>query len=168
MNYEADKIAWAAGFFEGEGSIYAWPGKRKLDGTYNNYCKLWVTNTDESTIDLFSSCLNDIGRKFGPYHQGAAHHKEYWTYNITSFERVQFVISAFWPWLSPRRKEKAEEVLLLGRKSKYAEDNRHRAKIRMNEHPTIVSLYKSGVPAKEIGDRFNVDKTTIYRIVRGR
>jgi len=103
------EIAWAAGLFEGEGSIGASRNRKKKTQTP----LLQLSMTDGDTVQRFASILG-LGRTYRPYDRGL-NCKPSYTWRLTSFEKAQAVIAMFWPWLGVRRKKRALEILAEGR-----------------------------------------------------
>jgi hypothetical protein len=105
---KAEDRAYCAGLYEGEGNIFSLIIKDKLkDGTDARpyrAIKLRISMTDREPLDLFDDIMG-FGRVDGPTQKGSKHYKPMFCYEITGFERVQFVVCQMWDWLSPRRKE---------------------------------------------------------------
>lgn len=102
MDEESD-VAWAAGLFEGEGSISI-RHKRPI-------CQLKMT--DGEMVTRFQKVVN-CGRVYGPYGNRMGEKDGYprkdvyqWTASSGDCERV---IKMFWPWLSAYRRQRAREV----------------------------------------------------------
>jgi hypothetical protein len=101
-------IAWAAGLFEGEGSIVTYHARRCETP------KLQVQMTDHDVILRFHQTMA-LGRVNGPYVRAGKSWKAQWTWSVTSFESVQALVAMWWPWLGARRRLKATEVLMRAR-----------------------------------------------------
>ena len=100
-----ETVAWTAGLFEGEGCIGTARNKKKRASTP----RLQLSMTDEDVVRRFGESLR-LGRVNGPY-RGKGGRKDHWSWNVTSFEKVQAIVAMFWPWLGRRRKDRAKEVL---------------------------------------------------------
>jgi hypothetical protein len=99
-NLLREKLAFAAGLFEGEGCFYS---------PKNKYAEAILQMTDLESIIRFSDIvgfgkIND-GRK--PLPSG----KISYEWRVRGFEPVQALVAMLWPWLGARRKAKAIEVL---------------------------------------------------------
>ena len=94
-----DLIAWAAGFFEGEGCI-------TLGG---NYPSLRLHNTDEEVVRRFHSVMG-VGRLRGPYYKNSAH-KPVWIWIATSYAEVTAAFELMRPYLGTRRCERYDELM---------------------------------------------------------
>ena len=102
------EVAWAAGLFEGEGSITQSGGR------------LFV-RLDEDVVLRFAEIARH-GDVYGPYkHQGkdGSARKPYWVWLAPEYDALE-VLEMLWPCLSERRREQALalapiEAILLGR-----------------------------------------------------
>ena len=97
----AEKIAWAAGFFEGEGSITE----------SNGQLITRITNTDESMLQRFRDAV-DAGRTYGPYapyRRDGFNRKPVFVWHAAE-EAALDVLALLGPWLSARRLERAYEL----------------------------------------------------------
>lgn len=95
-------LAWAAGFFEGEGCFYAAHNKPRLDGS-----KIYRTHASLSQkgIELLEQFKNIVG--FGVvYKDGEVH-----IWKTTRVGEASKILEWLRPWLSRRRIERAEELL---------------------------------------------------------
>jgi hypothetical protein len=91
--------AWAAGLFEGEGSIVV--RERQVH--------LWLRTTDLDVLERFVEIV-DAGNittcKMRPCHT-----KQQYSWCISRREDVARILNAFSPWLGERRRAKAAEAL---------------------------------------------------------
>jgi hypothetical protein len=87
------ELAWAAGFFDGEGSSYTIKQK---------YVQLSVSQQDRRPLDRFAKAVG-TGNVRGPY-TGKARPKPlyFWT---SAGTRATFVMTQLWPFLSDPKKE---------------------------------------------------------------
>ena len=101
-NWTRENIAWAAGLFEGEGSISI---KRQT-------AQLSLGMTDEDVVRRFYSIIG-IGKIYGPYRdKRKLTHKQMWIWTIGGARQCQAVLAALWNHLGKRRKHKAEEAII--------------------------------------------------------
>jgi hypothetical protein len=91
MNINRENLAWAAGFYEGEGTI----------GYYNGLA-LKIPQVNKEPLDKFLA-IAGVGRIIGPYTRNPKHKPQY-VYQVFSFEHCQALIAMLWPWLSESRK----------------------------------------------------------------
>jgi hypothetical protein len=93
-----DEFAWAAGLFEGEGSISGSSGR--LD--------VRVKMTDEPIVRHFASVM-ECGKVYGPYnyeYRDGSKRKPHWVWVATGYEGFE-VLQILWPWLGDRRRAQA-------------------------------------------------------------
>jgi hypothetical protein len=95
-------VAWAAGLFEGEGSIGTFKTKQ------GETPRLILAMVDRDVVERFRDIVGMgrlcVNRRRPPYQSLLA-------WDITSFEKVQALIAMWWPWLGERRRAKAKDVL---------------------------------------------------------
>lgn len=99
---------WAAGFYEGEGTVYCMESRRvtKYEKLERICYTLRITLTQEGRwpLEKFSS-LFEGGRLNGPY-KNSGNPGTHYQLTYTNAAAIE-VISRMWFWLSPRRKEQA-------------------------------------------------------------
>ena len=103
LNISREELAWAAGLFEGEGSIIP-VGKA---------VSLSLTMCDEEVVKRFNAIFG-VGQ-IRPRKKLAKHYKTPWEWRCGRFEHSQAVLAMMWPWLGSRRKARAKELLLIAR-----------------------------------------------------
>lgn len=96
----SDEAAWAAGIFEGEGSIYYYKAK--------NRWTLQVQMTDEDVVRRLQEVLG-CGSVTGPHFR--KDWKPTWSWKSAAQGDVTHVLALFLPYLGLRRKAKALEAL---------------------------------------------------------
>lgn len=114
-----EELAWAAGFFDGEGSTFADPRPR-LGVSQND---LFVLERFRDAIGMGTISVHDkvYGRAKKPVHQ----------LRVNGWRAVQAAIAMLWPWLSPIKKAQATKVLradharVNGRDPRYGPHFRH-------------------------------------------
>jgi len=104
------EIAWAAGFFEGEG--YFSPNIRQLKDGPRVYPTMGLKNTDREMLERFHRIIG-VGI-IRPAYIGSqkrrAHHKDAWRWRVTNRTDAEHVLRLLKPWLSPRRLARATEI----------------------------------------------------------
>jgi hypothetical protein len=91
-------LAWAAGLFEGEGSITQSNGRLFV-------C---LKMTDKPIVSRFANIVR-FGDVYGPYdHAGrdGSRRKPYWVWLAREYEALE-VLEQLWPWLGERRRAQA-------------------------------------------------------------
>jgi hypothetical protein len=109
---ENEMVAWAAGVFEGEGTIYvrsAW-----VYGVFvrDAYASLSMSMTDLDVMEKFRVVVGG-GALFPLKKKAKEHHKQQWRWTIGRLPEVQRVLQLFRPYLGSRRGAKADRALAL-------------------------------------------------------
>jgi hypothetical protein len=92
------EVSWAAGLFEGEGTITQCGGRLVVR----------VKMTDEEVVYEFARIIQ-FGEVYGPYQHGGPVRKPYWIWHADEYEALD-VLEILWPWLSGRRKGQALDL----------------------------------------------------------
>lgn len=101
------ELAWAAGFFDGEGSTTI-----HMRATERNKIPrpvLSITHNTREQLDRFCLAVGD-GKVYGPYERRGPNHSPYHTMLITGYKRTQPVLNRLWPYLCIHKKQQAERV----------------------------------------------------------
>lgn len=102
-------IEWAAGLFEGEGSIVVRPERNSI--------QLTVYSTDRDVLEMFLEAV-EVGSIKGPRKREP--HKDMWEWHAYS-TNARLVLEALLPHLGTRRLAKATEALAIrGKRSRAA------------------------------------------------
>ena len=99
MNRE--ELAWAAGFFDGEGCTY-W---NKSGGHIGlNVCQACTSGQPAETLQRFRAAVGGLGK---------LNRKSPTAYALVvqNFEHVQAIIAMLWFWLSDRKREQYKKTL---------------------------------------------------------
>src|SRR6267142_1577633 len=109
---KVDKIAWAAGLFEGEGSIVIRPYSRKQVKFFR--CNGWtrmlrVAMTDEDVVKKFRDVVG-VG-KIHPVARKKPHYKDQYVWVCSDWPNIKRILNLFLPFLCARRTAKAFEML---------------------------------------------------------
>ena len=110
MKLDTHKLAWIAGFFDGEGHITSKRGKRKKvsDGRLVYSSVLFeVSQKDPELLYKIKDILN-VGEVYGPYYNGE---KPHYRYVISKFEHVQYAVAVLWDYLGNIKKKQAKIAL---------------------------------------------------------
>lgn len=146
------EIAWAAGLFEGEGSIHA----NRINGRV--YLLLNLSSTDRDVVERFHRIIG-CGKVYGPYYEKNPLRPRYsWhTKNKADSEQALKLLE---PWLCERRIAKAAEVRRLVAEQPPPSDRR---KFDWEE---AARLQREGLTLRAIASRFGVTHPTVLRAVR--
>jgi hypothetical protein len=100
---KSDNIAWAAGLFEGEGTLF-------LTGQTGSPCAA-LSMTDEDVVRRFARIIGkgQIGEVIDPRPQC----KPLWTWRLGTKADIGALIELLYPYLGERRRAKADEVLVV-------------------------------------------------------
>jgi hypothetical protein len=88
-----DRIAWAAGFYEGEGSVTLVAGRLTVQ----------IKNNDREPLERFRAAV-EAGTIYGPYSYpgGRLSRKPFWVF-VAGGGAALNIVRAIAPWLSQRR-----------------------------------------------------------------
>jgi hypothetical protein len=99
---DALEVAWAAGLFEGEGSIHANTIKGRI------YLLLNLSSNDRDVVERFARAIG-CGRVYGPYLDKNATNPR-WSWHAKSKADSAHALSLLEPFLCVRRRAKLAEV----------------------------------------------------------
>lgn len=109
-HFDREKLAWAAGFFDGEGTITYHVARSKVHGLLNVQPVLVVPQSGITLPDVlkrFQEAIYPIqSRLSGPLTKNNGKLPK-WTVRIHNFEGVQAAIAAMWPWLGEVKRANA-------------------------------------------------------------
>lgn len=101
-----EEVAWAAGLFEGEGSIELWQASSKA----RSYPRACLSSTDEDVVRKWNRIVGG-GKVLGPYARpNHPSHKPMWR-AVRVGKSAEAVLAAFAPYLGERRTARMNEVL---------------------------------------------------------
>lgn len=100
MSIETE-LAWAAGFFDGEGTTSILKAQRDR----YSYIRMQVTQKHRDTLERFQSAVGGIGRIYKGKTRGI------FSWNLYKRDEVLECLNALWPFLSNHKKEQADRVL---------------------------------------------------------
>jgi hypothetical protein len=106
------ELAWAAGFFDGEGNIRAKSNKQWSRVYYHPVMS--INQIDPQVLQRFRRAVGGLGRVSGPWDRAryAPNRQPQWSYEASSFEQVQAVTALLWNWLSPVKRDQARAVFM--------------------------------------------------------
>ena len=106
MGVDEKELAWAAGFYEGEGCIGAYQYGRRL------VLRMSVVNTDPEPMQRFYKAVG-VGYVTGPNHPPAfkAHWKPRYVWQAQTREAIETVVKLLYGELSVRRQQQIDAAL---------------------------------------------------------
>jgi hypothetical protein len=96
-------LAWAAGFIDGDGSIF----KKRANYKYE-YLSLGVDNSEREPLDRLVALFG--GKVNGPYRGSSLGKKPRFQWVLIG-TAADLAIQAMWPWLCSQRRHQYESVI---------------------------------------------------------
>lgn len=106
---DREKLAWAAGFFDGEG-CFSYKLRHRSDGALDRSIQVRITQADGDVLYGFAEAVG-LGRVYGPYPRPKANWSQMWQYAAYGFEQAQAIIAMLWPWLGAVKRKQAKDML---------------------------------------------------------
>lgn len=115
MNLDTHELAWAAGFFDGEG----WAGVRRST-TWSKILQeerisgvpgLRIVQTDPYVLRRFQWAIGGMGTIAGPKKLANPNHSDRWEWQSNSWTEAQAITCLLWPWLSPVKRDQCHAAL---------------------------------------------------------
>jgi hypothetical protein len=103
---DREELAWAAGFFDGEG-CFSWTDKSRWG------CAV-IAQTNRESLGRFQEAVGGIGKIYGPYspsRDGGWSRRPQWSFRVHRREHVQAVAAMLWFKLGPIKRAQAMKVL---------------------------------------------------------
>lgn len=98
-------IAWAAGLFEGEGTISYGKIITRKDSIRT---QLSMGTVDKDVLQKFINVV-ERGKVLGPRFQ--RDNKPFYYWNVSNMADCLFILGQFYPYFGNRRKERADEMI---------------------------------------------------------
>lgn len=108
MEINREKLAWAAGFADGEAHF----GIVKTTKTGVQHIHIQICQTEDGPLQRFQKAVG-TGKIYGPYNpkKAVGGRKSYKQFHLDKFELVQQTICMLWPWLSTPKKDQIKRML---------------------------------------------------------
>jgi hypothetical protein len=113
VQLDTHELAWAAGFFDGEGYIGSVGFNKGVRISVGQSCDLDTPNDCPSILRRFNEATGNFGTFRRLSNQKPHIHRNSFSYEVARFEHVQFICAALWRYLSPAKK--AQMTACLGR-----------------------------------------------------
>ena len=102
-----EKLAWAAGFFDGEGCFYV--RTERKNGLVRKYVCACVVQTEKSILDKFQQIVG-----CGKVYTKTVKHKRYkkaWTLQFQRMDDVTKLVKLLWTWLGRTKRQQYKYCL---------------------------------------------------------
>ena len=145
-----ESLAWAAGFFDGEGSTMA----TRRRGRSRTPPRLSITQVDRRSLFRFQTAVGGLGYVSKPYRRrnkltGRVSLQSVW--RLTRREHTEAVLGLLWPWLGDAKREQADRAI-----DRYNADVAKRLAARL--------VCRNGHPKNAPGERCSkCDKAQVYK-----
>jgi len=103
MHTNTHELAWAAGFFDGEGTTYA-------DKAHSIFISVGQKNP--ALLYRFNSAIWNLGKVYGPYNNC-------YSLRVTTFAKVQQVMVLLWPYLGEEKRAQAKKAFSIVHQNKH-------------------------------------------------
>jgi hypothetical protein len=117
---DREELAWAGGFFCGEGCAYVQTNtpslkfKRPRSYKRGRVCVSQTTNDANivpEVLTRFHNAIGGLGHISGPFQPKTSKSKPYYSWGSNHFHEVQAIVAMLWPWLSHQKREAARVAM---------------------------------------------------------
>lgn len=139
-----EELAWAAGFWDGEGCTAAQVHKNGHN-IHMSIAQVYLPN-----LHKFHKAVGGLGYIYGPHNNSTKARpncQPQYSWQTSKFEHVQAVIAMLWPFLTDEKKDQYKRVLALAKAKPYF-------------HLTFNQMQKLKVERSWISRRANAQKET--------
>lgn len=107
------ELAWAAGFYDGEGSTCITTYLPKNQKSQANVIMVAIGQIHREVLDRFQAAVGGLGVVNGPYlpPSRGKRDKPQYRYRASGLERVETIIRLLWPYLGSVKRDQAETAL---------------------------------------------------------
>jgi hypothetical protein len=109
---DREALAWAAGFFDGEGCFFHGVRKRygnSKGGPYHR-TETRMTQAHPAVLERFREVVG-LGQVYGPYAKQGPRDRPQWQYVAYGWRQTQAIIALLWPWIGEVKRLQAKNVL---------------------------------------------------------
>lgn len=109
ITIDREKLAWAAGFYDGEGTMCC----KTINGKWSSL-SISIHQTNKDTLERFQDAVSGLGKVTGPEKSASRLHPNrlpIYLWRCQKFEDAQQVVCLLSPWLTPHKKKQAYEAL---------------------------------------------------------
>ena len=104
VDKEKIELAWAAGFFDGEGHISTNSDRGWLR------MSLSINQIDREVLDRFNTATGNLGKVYGPYEFKNSKSPQY-KYQVNRMNNIKMIVQELMPFLSTVKKEQCSRAL---------------------------------------------------------
>lgn len=107
------ELAWAAGFYDGEGSTC---GGVRPDRARGTRLMMSITQTDPRVLKRFKAAVG-VGQVNGPYDFKGNRHRQapQWAWQCQNWRDVQVAVAKLWRFLGPVKREQIQRAVAASR-----------------------------------------------------
>ena len=150
-NFDSHELAWAAGFFDGEGTVHLSAHKGSPGGASVHTS---VHQVDRRPLERFQAAVG-VGKIYGP--RPNPPNRPISMFQTTTFEAGQALIAMLWRFLSAPKREQARQVLITKRDLGPGNASRRRTVCRrghdLTDAPLTAAGYRRCKPCNTIDQR---------------
>ena len=109
------ELAWAAGFWDGEGTTFTHLQHYKAVGgavhDYRNPSLNVKQSGTKALLERFQAALGGLGKIYGPYkHSQGGNRKDVYGWYLNDWRLVQQALAYVWSYLGDEKKDQAKRV----------------------------------------------------------
>lgn len=160
---DREALAWAAGFFDGEGHTGS-GSYRNGQGRQTRNLYISVAQTDRRVLDRFHRAVGGVGAVMGPYTRDG-NRQQVWHYRATGFPQVMAVLGMIGPFLGEVKITQAADAVTRYRAWPTRQWTR-RVPIDTVGRDEITRRHQAGESASAIARATGVDRSAITRHLR--
>lgn len=162
---DTHELAWAAGFFDGEGCFTLVRTPRPLRGGQNIHPRLSIGQIDRRALDRFREAVSRIGIIVGPESRPGRH--DIWRYRVTSWTDVQAIGAFLWQWLGPVKRAQFTAVMR-GSLDNWKALPRRVVRLTDDQAAQVRADTAAGIDRVRLAERYGVTPSAIGHIVNRR
>jgi len=95
---DTHELAWAAGFFDGEGCVRT--ARNARSGFGYRFVRATIGQRDRAVLDRFQAAVG-FGKVTGPFVTQTRNGAPMYRWETAARDRVHLLCWSLWPWLSP-------------------------------------------------------------------
>ena len=109
--FNAQDLAWVAGFYDGEGSVNGGKRETKKGGKTYSYQKLSIGQNNPELLYKIREILG-CGKVYGPYKDKRFKPvRAQWFFQTQDRDECTTILKLIWPWLGSKKKQQALKIL---------------------------------------------------------